>query len=69
MSLVSGDRWAKVLLVVIGWVVSECLKKMVIGTVGGERICCGGSVVFVLCNLLNKREEIGRITKKTLNLV
>lgn len=44
--LVSEDRRAKVLLVVIGWVVSECLEKMGVGTVGGERICCGSSAVF-----------------------
>lgn len=67
--LVSEDRRAKVLLVVIGWVVSECLEKMGVGTAGGWRICSGSSIVFILCNLLNKREEIGRITKKTLNLV
>lgn len=34
--LVSEDRRAKVLLVVIGWVVSECLEKMGVGTAGSR---------------------------------
>ena len=69
VGLVSANRGAKVLLVAIAWVDSECLGKMGVGTAGGGCICSGSSIVFILCNLLNKRVEIGRITKKTLNLV
>lgn len=68
-NLVSEDRRAKVLLVVIGWVVSEYLEKMGVGTAVRGHICSGSSVIFVLDNLFNKRMSIGRITKKTLNLV